>query len=46
MRISTVYTHFHMQETEGSHHGKETFNPSALRITKDILVSLKIEGLE
>lgn len=46
MRISTVYAHFHMQEIEGSHQGKETYNPSALRITKSILVSLKMKGRE
>lgn len=35
-----------MQETEGSHQEKETFNPTALRITKCILVSLEMKDLE
>lgn len=46
MREITVYIHFHMQKTEGSHQGKESYIPSDLRITKSISVSLGMTGLE
>jgi len=46
MEAITVYIHFHMQKTKGSHPGKETCIPGALRMTKSISVSLEMTHLE